>query len=127
MLFSAGAIFKTCQKCSKLGKLITSKIHSTKISSVSSPKIRIPLSTPKRNYTSVQFSEPEVDLVNGFSHLIRQARERMGISQEELGQKTNEKPSVIRLVESGRLKPNDILIRKLERFLKIKLLVTPEE
>jgi len=46
----------------------------------------------------------------------------MGLSHEELGTKLGEKASVIRKIEQGKLKPDNVLARKLEHFLKIKLL-----
>ena len=61
-----------------------------------------------------------------FHTIIKRARERLGLSQEELGLRINEKPSVIRLLEVGKLKPNDSLARKMENYLKIELLVPSE-
>jgi putative transcription factor len=58
---------------------------------------------------------------------IKSARELLGLSQDELGRKINEKPSVIGHLETGRLKPDDALARKLEHFLKIELFVPVEE
>ena len=52
---------------------------------------------------------------------------KTNLSQEELGLKINEKSSVIRTLESGKLKPTDTLAKKIERFLKIKILITPEK
>ena len=54
---------------------------------------------------------------------MRKARELRNLSQEELGLKINEKSSVIRTLESGKLKPTDTLAKKIERFLKIKILM----
>jgi len=59
--------------------------------------------------------------------LVRQAREKMGLSQEQLGKLLNEKPSVIRMVESKKLKPDTALSRKLMHELKINLLVSLSE
>ncbi len=63
----------------------------------------------------------ESELIQGYGLILRQAREKMGITQEELGKKVNEKPSTLRLVERGSLRPSDSLTRKLEHFLKIDL------
>ncbi len=62
------------------------------------------------------------ELVLDYSHRIQQARNALGLKQEELAAKLNEKKSVIRELESGSLVPNDALIRKLENQLKIALI-----
>ena len=69
------------------------------------------------------------DLVlrDDYSKAIKSARELIGITQEELGHKINEKPSVISHLEVGSMKPNDVLARKLEHFLKIQLFVPAED
>ena len=43
------------------------------------------------------------------------------MKQEDLAKKLNEKESVIHNIEAERLEPNITLARKLERFLKVKL------
>jgi len=65
----------------------------------------------------------ELELKEDYYKVIKQAREKLGLSQEALGRKINEKPSVIKLLESGKLKPDNMLARKLEHFLKVQLLV----
>jgi putative transcription factor len=62
-----------------------------------------------------------------FAKVIKTARELQGLSQEELGHKINEKPSVIGHLETGKLKPDDALARKLEHFLKIVLFLPIDE
>jgi putative transcription factor len=65
--------------------------------------------------------------VEGYDSKIRQAREKLGISHEELGKKLNEKSSVLRKIETGKMVPNNMLVTKLEHALKIKLLVPVAE
>ncbi len=62
-----------------------------------------------------------------YSRLIKDSRESLGITQEELGRKINEKPSVIGHLENGSMKPDDVLAKKLEHFLKIQLFVPEDE
>jgi putative transcription factor len=62
-----------------------------------------------------------------YSAAIKGARESLGITQEELGKKINEKPSMIGHLEVGSMKPDDLLARKLEHFLKIQLFVPVED
>ena len=62
-----------------------------------------------------------------FSKAIKNARETLGMTQEELGRRISEKPSVISHLEVGSMKPNDVLAKKLEHFLKIQLFVPVED
>ena len=63
------------------------------------------------------------ELVDGYSINIRVAREKLGYSHEDLGKKINEKASLLRHVETGKVAPNNQLANKLEHVLKIKLMV----
>ena len=66
-------------------------------------------------------------MVEGYSSQIRKAREKLGLSHEDLGKKINEKASVLRKLETGKMAPNDMLVTKLEHVLKIKLLAPISE
>ena len=66
-------------------------------------------------------------MVEGYDSKIRQAREKLGLSLEELGKKINEKASVLSKLETGKMAPNNMLVTKLEHALKIKLLVPIKE
>ncbi len=72
------------------------------------------------------------ELIEDYATLIRVAREKHGYSHEDLGLKINERASVLKHIELGKMEPNNLLANKLERTLKIKLLVpieteTPEQ
>jgi len=110
-------IFRVCHSCSKLGTPVKTFERNRP-----APRVRVGSSA----HPQIGFDEPELMLRSDFNSAIRTAREKMKISQEELGRKINEKLSVIKHLETGRLKPNNILARKIEHFLKIRLLV-PEE
>ena len=60
--------------------------------------------------------------VEGYGDLIRRARERMGLTQEELGMKLGEKASVIRKLEREELVPDRRLAEKIKRVLRIEVL-----
>ena len=61
-------------------------------------------------------------LIEDFDKVIRTARQKVGISQEELAQRVGERISTLQAIESGRQKPNNKTIRGLERELSISLL-----
>ena len=52
---------------------------------------------------------------------IGTARGELKLSQKDLAQKVNEKPSVIQDYESGKAIPNPQILGKLERALQVKL------
>ena len=67
------------------------------------------------------------EIVADYAEVIRQAREKLGLNTEDLGKKINEKESLLRKIETGKVSPSDQLISKLEHALKIKLLVAVTE
>lgn len=112
-----------CSECSKHGtvileepKKITSPLPRTKAAKTMPLKAKSIEKLPK---------EPEktLELVEGFEVKIRQEREKLGLTHEELGKKIGEKVSVLKKIEVGKMIPDDKLIAKLEHVLKIKLLV----
>jgi len=52
---------------------------------------------------------------------IQTTRMDLGLTQKDLAQKVNEKPSVLQDYESGKAVPNQVVLAKLERALGIKL------
>jgi len=77
------------------------------------------------HHETIAKSELEID--PDYNIIVKQAREKMGLTQEALGRAINEKPSVISHVESKKLKPDPILARKLMHHLRVNLLVPSSE
>ena len=71
--------------------------------------------------------DTSIELVEGYGDKIRQAREKIGLSHDDLGKKLNEKVSLLRKIETGKMTPNNKLATKLEHILKIKLIVPTSE
>lgn len=69
----------------------------------------------------------DLELIENYGELVREARTRMGLTQDELASQIGEKLTVIKKIEHGELRPSIELARKLEKFLKIRLLVPAEE
>ena len=113
-----GAIMVVCMGCSKLGRAVGGAI-------VREARPR-PIQAGFRPAPAV-VAETEYDIDPEYNVKIRQAREKMGLSQEDLGRILNEKPSVIRMVESKKLKPDAALTRKLTHQLKVTLMVPLSE
>ena len=117
-----GAKLTVCSECSKHGKIIWEE-PALKQGPTRKPLAPIPVK--KKTLTATVDITQEV--VEGYDSKIRQAREKLGISHEELGRKINEKASVLRKIETGKITPNNMLATKLEHALKIKLLVPVSE
>ena len=117
-----GAKLTVCSECSKHGKIIREE-PTLKQGPPRKPLTPIPV----KKKTATATVDITQEVVEGYDSKIRQAREKLGISHEELGKKINEKASVLRKLETGKMPPNNMLVTKLERALKIKLLVPVSE
>lgn len=106
-----GAVLNVCVNCAKFGE-----------------EVRTQQETKKKLMAGAEEErEVEHDIVPDFGRLVRIARERMELTQPALGKLVNEKESVILRIESGKMTPDLKTARKLERALKIKLVLEPAE
>ncbi len=62
------------------------------------------------------------EVVPDYAERVRRARERLGMSQEELAIRVKERVNVIKRIEAGTLVPTVDLARRLEKVLGVKLL-----
>jgi putative transcription factor len=121
-----GAKLTVCSECSKHGKIVweeEAKPEKTK----SKPKATLPPLKIQSKKPSVTTVDTTQEIREDFDLKIRQAREKLGLSHEELGKRINEKVSVLRKIETRKMKPDNLLVTKLEHTLKIKLLVPASE
>jgi len=125
-----GAKLTVCTECSKHGKSTweeparPSLIEQRTPTSYGTP-IQGPIQIRKR--VIIARVDTSQEIVQDYAEVIREAREKLGLSHEDLGKKINEKESVLRKIETGKISPNDQLVSKLEHTLKIKLLVPVAE
>jgi len=116
-----GAKLTVCSECAKHGKIVVEEPRPK------TPALKPRTALPPFKTQSKKPLEAKVEttqeLVENYDMRIRQAREKLGISHEDLGKKINEKVSVLRKIETGKVKPDNILVTKLEHALKMKLLV----
>ncbi len=61
------------------------------------------------------------ELVSNYNILIKDGREKKGLSREELGFRIGERTVTISKIENGDLKPSDKIAKKLEKELDINL------
>lgn len=84
------------------------------------PRIK-PAPLKKIGLVEEEFLNPD------FPSIIRNARGKKGLTHEQMGQKINEKVTLLKKIESGGIKPDEILAKKLERFLGISLYINSDE
>ena len=123
-----GAKLTVCLECSKHGRVILHEEAdlAPKIAVIKSGKPGAP-GTPvvlvQRKRQPVAQVALTKELTDNYGDKIRAAREKMLLSHEDLGLKINEKASVLRHIESGKMAPDNQLASKLEHMLRIQLLV----
>lgn len=111
-----GTVFNVCVACSKHGKPYVAPQFAAKKKKAA----------PARQASRITMSDQTM-LTPDFAGLIREARMKMGLSHEQLAMKMNEKVQQLRKFETGSLKPDELLAKKLERFLGIKLYVSVDD
>ena len=116
MVIVDGTVFNVCVACSKHGKPYApgQALAKRKKMAAAKPQKRIGLAD-------------ETMLAPDFAGRIREARMKIGLTHEQLGMKMNEKAQQLKKFETGTLKPDELLAKKLERFLGIKLYVSDDE
>jgi putative transcription factor len=124
-----GAKLTVCPECSKHGKIVIEEetVSLPPTRTVPSQKRAVPIHLASRKKAPVATVDTSQEIVEGYSSLIRHAREKLGLSHEDLGKKINEKTSVLRNIETGKMTPDNALVVKLEHTLKIKLLAPVTE
>jgi len=86
-----------------------------------------PKREPKRVPARVRRTQVTEEVIEGFAEVVREARERAGLTRDALAAMVGVKVSVIRRIEEGSLVPPVDLAKKLERILKVKLVEVVEE
>lgn len=124
-----GANVITCAECAKLGSGYWSPRKEENLAKKAAPKLsRSIKSVVSGKYSQTQTQiQDDYEIVEGFGSVIKRAREKLGLTPEDLGKIIGEKESVIKKIEGERIVPDIRLATKLERALKIKLLVKQPE
>ena len=126
------AVMSVCPKCEKFGIPIENmRVQSTSPPQKSTPPVFIhqikhvqkisggnhPKSFRKKKDSDIE----NLEIVPEFSDLIKSARAKIGISQDEMADKIKEKRTVISAIERGSIKPDIKTARKLESLLNISI------
>ena len=108
-----GTTMILCENCAKYGKPVSPAVIRQE-----EKRIR------ERKERKSQFFTPDLSeqvLVEDYGRRIREARERLKLTQEDLARAIAEPVSYVRKIESQKVYPPDKVVEKLEKVLKIKL------
>ena len=107
-----------CPECMKYGTALKPSSQG----SIRSNKPSLPGQIPRPRAQKDVFKQMGKDLVSNWSKVIQEAREKKGLTREELGFRIGERTVTISKLENGDLRPADKMIEKLEKELGIKLM-----
>jgi len=110
-----GVEMMVCQDCARYGIVLPEKKQQGTLAAAAKLKKK-PLP-----YSKDVFEEMKQELVPDWGRKIKEARERKGMSREELGAKVGEKTTTIAKIENEELRPPDETVKKIEKVLEIKL------
>jgi len=107
-----GCILSVCDNCAKYGNIVAIK-----------KPVHVPKPSPKTHE-----KEPEL-IVSDCAAIVKKAREKKGLTQQQLAKAIAEKESMIHRIEAGKARPTLKTALKLGQFLGINLIESyePEE
>jgi len=124
-----GARITVCQSCAQYGTKIQNKPKSS-FSSIKPSYQRSNISRPKNLQIKKKIranSLDDMEIVSDYAKKVRNARMVKKLNQDQFAQKLNEKPSLIRRIESGKVKPTIKLAQKIQKVYNIALLKKTDE
>lgn len=113
-----GSIITVCPSCYSKIKKYAKIVNEKELKKEEKQKIK--KSTPKLS------TEVEFEVVDDYYKIIKEGRERLGMTQQQLAQLLKVSENVIKRFESGKLKPTIQQAKQLEKILGVKLLVPVE-
>lgn len=124
-----GAILEVCDDCAKFGVPVESK-KPVVVRQPSREQVFVPTRREIQHVVKSAPRKPPVKkddienlyLVEGFAEIIKEAREKLSWTQDDLAKKIMEKKNVLSNIERGAMSPDVKTARKLEKLLDIKLL-----
>lgn len=118
-----GTVMSVCGNCVKFG--VEQAGAQTEVTGRSRTTAALEQRAVRSRPRDIYADAPE-ELVEDYGARVRAARQKLGLSIEELGKQLNERQTELAKVESGTYHPTDTLVRKLEKALNIKLKEKPE-
>lgn len=120
-VFLEGSLLMVCPRCAKFGQGHEEEKKEDKKPAITRAPAPYTGKGGRGPMKGQALDTGEEVLREDFHKVISKARNALGITQEELGKRINERKSVIAKLEARQLRPNDVLRKKLEKVLKVSL------
>ena len=124
-----------CELCGKDTPLVRAMVEGTELEvckncasfgqELNTPRPRAVVQLKRPVVLPQELTETEA-VVEGFALLIKNAREKKGLTQADFAQSINEKASLIHKIETG-VEPSIFLARKIEKALHISVITKIQE
>jgi putative transcription factor len=118
-----GTKLTVCDSCAQHGK----KIEIKSGFSHSKQKDSFNIKSVKKVYVKKRDYIENIEIVPDYAKRIRNIRTLNRLNQDQFAGKLNEKPSLIRRIESGKVEPTIKLAKKIEKIYNITLLRKTDE
>ncbi|SRR5712692_4107729 len=119
-----GATLVVCSQCAGLGTALPGFPERRRPRSLAPSTLGKPVRPP---IMSLPKAVEESELLEEYPRIIKNAREKMSLSQQDLAFKAREKITVIQKIELGKMLPTMRLTRELEHILRVTLLAPKEQ
>jgi len=113
-----GAKITVCNNCASHG----TKIQTPPKNFQHKKSVQRGLQTTSKKQTFKKKVGEDLEIVPDYAKKIKYVRNRLGLNQDQFAQKLNEKPSLIRRIETGKVEPTVKLAKKIENTYKIVLI-----
>lgn len=119
-----GAFLYACDECAKRSK---GSLQASKIIGAAKKPVTENKKIERKTTSKSIENELKLKPVENFVKILKEAREKQGLSMLQLSMTVGLKESTLKKVESGKLIPSIESIRKLEKALKVTLLEEDKE
>ncbi|MFH1181583.1 MAG: multiprotein bridging factor aMBF1 [Candidatus Woesearchaeota archaeon] len=121
-----------CEMCGKQDELVRASIENVIMSVCSSCSKYGKVLGRERKFLPEKKPKPQPkeileEVIPEYAAVIKSAREKLGLTQLDLGKKIAEHESLLQHIESGKIKPTLDVAGKLEKFFRIKLVEVKED
>lgn len=113
-----GAKITVCDNCAQHGKKIYKSPSNVNITK---PRQSRPQSAVRKQSLKPKGVE-ELEIVLDYAKRIRNVRDNLNLNQDQFAQKLNEKPSLLKRIESGKVEPTLKLVKKILKVYNIQLI-----